>query len=118
MALARKELYITKGSYIHKQLVEIKTGENAISFFAKYGSNTPIKYIRCIRSDPGPLYFRPYDLIVVGDDYNDVVDKVDNFYISAQGVVHMLNSIKPKGLIRENQDVVHTEFFKLSDWMQ
>lgn len=30
----------------------------------------------------------------------------------------MSNSIKAKGLIRENQDVVHTEFFKLSDWMQ
>lgn len=69
MAMAWKELYITKGSYIHKQLVEIKTGENAISFFAKYGSNTPIKYIRCIWSDPGPLKFRPYDLVVVSEEH-------------------------------------------------
>jgi len=118
MAMARKELYITKGSYIHKQLVEIKTGENAISFFAKYGSNTPIKYIRCIWSDPGPLKFRPYDLVVVGEEHQGVVDKVDNFYISAQGVVHMSHQIKMKGRVKESTDVVHTEFFWLSDWMQ
>jgi len=118
MAMAWKELYITKGSYIHKQLVEIKTGVNAISFFAKYGNNTPIKYIWCIWSDPGPLLFRPYDLIVVGDDNNDITDKVDNFFISAQGVVNISQTIKPKGAIKESEDVVHTEFFKLSDWMQ
>jgi len=117
MAMAWKELYITKGSYIHKQLVEIKTGENAISFFAKYGNNTPIKYIWCIRADPGPLHFRPYDLIVIGDENNDITDKVDNFYISAQGVVHSSWSIKAKGPVKENEDVVHTEFFWLSDWM-
>jgi dynein heavy chain, axonemal len=68
MAEARKQHYITKNSYIHKKLLEIKTGENAISFFAKYGNNTPIKFVNCLRADFGPLYFRPFDLRVIHDE--------------------------------------------------
>lgn len=41
----------------------IKTGEDAISFFAKYGNTTPIKFINCVRDDSHPIeVFRPYDL--------------------------------------------------------
>ena len=42
----------------------IKTGEQAISFFAKYGSNMPIKFLNCNRKVVGPSDFRPYDLVV------------------------------------------------------
>ena len=80
MAEARKQHYITNGSYIHKRLIEIKTGENAISFFAKYGNNTPIKFVNCNRADFGPMYFRPYDLSVIHDE-NDLNDEF--FTISA-----------------------------------
>jgi len=31
--------------HVKKQLKQIKTGEDAISFFAKYGNSTPIKFI-------------------------------------------------------------------------
>jgi len=44
----------------------IKTGEEAISFFAKYGNTTPIKFINCVRIETNnPAIFRPYDLIVI-----------------------------------------------------
>ena len=44
----------------------INTGEEAISFFAKYGNSTPIKYIYCVRNIEGPeTEFRPYDLKVI-----------------------------------------------------
>ena len=44
----------------------INTGEEAISFFAKYGNTTPIKYIYCKQNTEGaPAEFRPYDLTVL-----------------------------------------------------
>jgi hypothetical protein len=44
----------------------IKTGELAISHFAKYGNTTPIKFINCVRAEPKNLTdFRPYDLITI-----------------------------------------------------
>jgi len=44
----------------------INTGEEAISFFAKYANTTPIKFIYCERAkqDENSTEFRPYDLIV------------------------------------------------------
>ena len=48
-----------------KILDSIKTGEEAISFFAKYGNTTPIKFINCVRTETNnPAHFRPYDLEV------------------------------------------------------
>jgi hypothetical protein len=35
---ARENLYVEKGSYIDKELMKIKTGEDVISFFAKNGN--------------------------------------------------------------------------------
>lgn len=46
-----------------KHLMSIKSGEHAISFFAKYGNTTPIKFINCVSDDSSPEeLFRPYDL--------------------------------------------------------
>lgn len=45
-------------------LNSILTGEDAISFFAKYGNTTPIKFINCVQIID-PDLFRPYDLKVV-----------------------------------------------------
>ena len=36
---------------VTKALKKIKTGELAISFFAKYGNTTPIKFINCVRDE-------------------------------------------------------------------
>lgn len=45
-------------------LATIKTGNDAISFFAKYGNTTPIKFISCVQIID-PENFRPYDLEVI-----------------------------------------------------
>jgi len=48
--------------HVKKQLKQIKTGEDAISFFAKYGNTTPIKFIHCIRAPTPKEDFKPYFL--------------------------------------------------------
>lgn len=53
----------SKGSPMWHLRNSIKTGEQAISFFAKYGSNMPIKFLNCNRREVGPAEFRPYDLV-------------------------------------------------------
>jgi len=92
--------------------LQIKTGEQTISFFAKYGSNTPIKFLNCNRKPVPPDLFRPYDLITVRDEKN-LNDEY--FTISALGVVHVCPE---KGKKFSKHDAAPTEFFSLSDWMQ
>lgn len=53
----------SKGTPMWHLRNSIKTGEQAISFFAKYGSNMPIKFLNCNRAKVGPADFRPYDLV-------------------------------------------------------
>jgi len=94
--------------------MDIQTGEQAISFFAKYGNNTPIKFVKCNRMDAGPTNFRPYDLEVIHEE-NDL--NAEFFTISAEGVVHIIRE-KNKQISRNLDEAVPAEFFKLSDWMQ
>lgn len=60
----------------------IKTGEQAISFFAKYGSNMPIKFLNCNRKSVGPAEFRPYDLDVTPSQDPKELDQ-EYFTVSA-----------------------------------
>ena len=53
----------SKGTPMWHLRNSIQTGEQAISFFAKYGSNMPIKFLNCNRREVGPADFRPYDLV-------------------------------------------------------
>lgn len=77
---ARESNYISKGTYIWQLLSQIESGEQAISFFAKHGHNTPIKFVNCIRKPVPGDQFRPYDLIKVEDDK---ALEVEYFTISA-----------------------------------
>ena len=45
-------------------LATLKTGEDAISFFAKEGNRTAVKFVYLVKSDSGDD-FRPYDLDVI-----------------------------------------------------
>jgi hypothetical protein len=45
-------------------LATLKTGEDAISFFAKEGNRTAVKFVYLVKSDTGDD-FRPYDLDVI-----------------------------------------------------
>lgn len=97
----------------------MKTGEDAIKFFAKYGNTTPIKFINCIskvaelelryenylkkqkdqtkaRLDPPFEFnkakepFKPYDLIVISTSENQKELTLKEYYtISAHGIVHV-----------------------------
>ena len=109
---ARTANFIRRGTYIHQLLMQIKSGEQAISFFAKHGNNTPIKFLNCNRKPVPADQFRPYDLITIRDE-----KALDNEYftVSAQGVVHVCPDKLRKYL---KTDTVPTEFFSLSDWMQ
>jgi len=75
-------------SEVNKELRKIKTGEHAISFFAKFGNTTPIKFINCIRED-GEI-FRPYDLTVfqMSEEKKEMILN-DYYTISAHGIVHV-----------------------------
>jgi len=75
---------------VNEMLNTIKNGEDAISFFAKYGNSTPIKFINCIRDTSMPDYiFRPYDLKVIRTSEHQKEVTLNEYYtISAHGIVH------------------------------
>lgn len=50
---------------VKKELKKIKTGAEAIQFFAKYGNTTPIKFIHCVRAQFPKEIFEPYQLSVL-----------------------------------------------------
>lgn len=79
---AREANYISKGTYIGQLLDAIETGEQAIAFFAKHGSNTPIKFVNCKRKPVPGDQFRPYDLVRVDEDDDKALEK-EYFTISA-----------------------------------
>jgi dynein heavy chain, axonemal len=91
---------------VKEQLSLIKTGEDAISFFAKYGNSTPIKFIHCLLDEKMPTYnpspeklFRPYDLTVIhaGDNQKELTH--DDYYtISAHGIVHVFTERSKKSI--------------------
>ncbi|CAG9327022.1 unnamed protein product [Blepharisma stoltei] len=89
---------------ITDDLKNVKTGEDAISFFKKYGNYTPAKFFYCKNIPYNPRYFRPYDLIVVNK--NEISG--DHFVISSHGVVNVsLESINN----------FQTECCALDDWL-
>lgn len=75
---------------VNEMLNTIKNGEDAISFFAKYGNSTPIKFINCVRDTSMPSYiFRPYDLKVIRTSEHQKEVTLNEYYtISAHGIVH------------------------------
>eukprot|EP01041_Mallomonas_annulata_P002945 gene2945-5789_t len=62
----------------------IHTGDDAINFFARFGSDTPVKFVRLVQANDPKLY-RPYDLIVsIAQD-----DGMDHYTMSSAGIVHV-----------------------------
>lgn len=109
---------------VRKRMFEIKSGEDAISFFAKYGNSTPIKFIYCKLDESNTLAsYRPYDLEVVqtGEKHKEM-NIPDYYTISASGIVHIYNEKYIKthmgGNLGKNFNVDRsTEVTSLSDWM-
>ena len=64
----------------------IHTGEDAINFFARYGSDTPVKFVNLMQNLEDKVY-RPYDLMVM-TPYDE--QHVHDYYtMSAAGIVHV-----------------------------
>jgi len=55
----KNSLFIERGSKLHHELKQLKSGEDSIAFFARNGSSTPIKFIHCNQAPTGPREFRP-----------------------------------------------------------
>ena len=97
--------------FVGEAKAKLKKGKDAISFFAKYGNTTPIKYIHCIKARTRT--FSPYELNIVHDENR--LTKVKEYYtISFSGILHIFSSIKNR---RKGKDKP-TEFISLSDWMK
>ena len=86
--------------YARAALAKIKTGEEAVSFFALHGPNTPLKFVFLNRA-PAGRRFRPYDLVAI--DQADV--DAEYFTMSAAGVVRIAPG-EP------------SDFEPLSEWMR
>eukprot|EP00752_Nemacystus_decipiens_P017827 g15983.t1 len=78
----------------------LKTGDDAINFFAQYGANSPIKFVHLVRTNKGHD-FPPYDLVVV----NPRECSGDYYLMSSAGLVHVCHG-EP------------SEFTPLSEWMR
>lgn len=84
-----------------RQLAGLKTGEDAVRYFARHGSNAKIKILYCNRSSStDDSQHAPYSLVVVPE--NRV--HADHFTVSASGVLHVC----PGEM---------TEYVSLSEWM-
>ncbi|CEM19434.1 unnamed protein product [Vitrella brassicaformis CCMP3155] len=85
---------------LRQELAKLKTGEDAIAFFAKNGSTTPVKFVYCNRRVTEEGDFQPCSLVVVPEaDINP-----EYFTISSSGVVHVCPQ-RP------------SEYVSLSEWM-
>lgn len=84
-------------------LSQLRTGEDAVAFFARAGKTSALKVVYLNRSAQlNEVDYRPYDLIVVPDSSEC---EPEYFTMSASGVVH----ISPGN---------PTEFMSLSDFMK
>lgn len=111
-----KANFIKAGTPLYQLYHAIKSGDQAISFFAKHGNNMPIRFINCNRKPVPKSEFRPYDLVTVLDDEKNDERALDTeyFVISAQGVTHVINEKVPKHRATGHTP---TEVLTLSEWM-
>ena len=64
----------------------IKTGEDAINFFARYGGDTPVKFVYLVQVDD-TKEFRPYDLVVA---VLPTSHEIEHYIMSSAGITHMI----------------------------
>ena len=104
---------------VKEHILKLRTGEDAIKFFAKYGNSTPIKFLNCYQDEENSK--RPYDLLIEHD-----IQKIANYRqyytVSPTGIVRVYNNAanqrrKNIGLPVEERDDT-TEYISLSDWMK
>jgi dynein heavy chain len=91
---------VDEAEALEQELKKIKSGEDAIAFFAKNGSATSVKLLYCNRVQQSDVTFAPYDLEVVPEDQINA----EYFTVSANGIVYVC----PGQL---------SEYISLMEWM-
>ena len=103
---------------VKEHILKLEDGKQAISFFAKYGNTTPIKFICCKRKeeDQSSGEFRPYDLDII-HDYEEVLKSDEYFTVSPSGIVHVfVQTNKNKSLKYQNvKDLTAEQLKRLED---
>lgn len=69
---------------MRQQLAEMRTGEDAIAFFSRFGGNSGVKLLYCNLASPEGKSTNPWDLVIVPQHRV----QPEHFTISANGVVH------------------------------
>eukprot|EP00002_Diphylleia_rotans_P013198 TRINITY_DN2570_c0_g2_i4.p1 TRINITY_DN2570_c0_g2~~TRINITY_DN2570_c0_g2_i4.p1 ORF type:complete len:2678 (-),score=502.92 TRINITY_DN2570_c0_g2_i4:4443-12476(-) len=103
-SIPRIDLTGTSGDQLNESLsprrhLQLKTGEDAIAFFACQGTGLDMKFVHLNRAPRDT--FRPYDLVVVSMEETEP----EHFTMSSNGVVHVIPN-EP------------TERYTLSDWVR
>ena len=103
---------------VKRHIELLRTGEEAIKFFAKYGNSTPIKFLNCYQDASNSR--RPYDLLIEHDIQK--ISKYPQYYtVSPTGIVRVYNNLHNfdnKGRLIAQKGDDTTEFISLSDWMK
>lgn len=92
LEIGGQEAQERREALLRKQLREMRTGDDAVSYFTRYGGNTQAKIIYCLPASsltqeneaPGP-----YDLVVVQED-RIRRETGEYFTITPSGVVHVV----------------------------
>jgi dynein heavy chain len=88
--------------YLKQELERLRTGEDAIAFFARNGTLAKTRLLYCNRAAPSEDdSFQPYDLVLVPEDMRHA----EYFTVSSTGIVH----VQPGQL---------SECISLTDWMR
>jgi dynein heavy chain len=112
IAVPEVEEEFDEDAILKRELARLRTGEDVIAFFAKNGSNTPIKFVYCRRREMHDVReFRPYDLEVIPEMMESSKGKTyapsklgEHFTISNKGVTHLCPGQQ-------------SEYMSLGDWM-
>jgi dynein heavy chain len=104
---------------VKEHILKLRTGEDAIKFFAKYGNSTPIKFLNCYQDQENSK--RPYDLLIQ-HDIQQIANYPQYYTVSPTGIVRVYNNLanqrrRNMGLPVEVGDDT-TEYISLSDWMK
>lgn len=105
---------------VKEHIYKLRTGEDAIKFFAKYGNSTPIKFLNCYQEASNTR--RPYDLLIEHDIQK--ISKYPQYYtVSPTGIVRVFNNLRflPDGGLAPavaSGEEENTEYISLSDWMK
>ena len=113
-------VYYQSPAYEHS--LHLRTSDDAIAYFSRMGSSSPVKFLYANRAWPTSSTtsyaapYRPYDLLIVDRKY---INPAEYFTLSAHGIVQ-LSSINSTTSTAASSSILsgeETESTSLSDWV-